>query len=955
MGERVNKRSGHLQILICYTIMETALILEGLLLGWNMSAAMLLLVGLITAWAIYVTEKLEAEISLWLYFILMMLAFFYYGMHATSLYDLAPTMATIILLMSGTGKRILVRLCTVTYFVTMIYALLFVAGDTIEMDSLTVTRTMLHFALVCIADWLVKAQQRERAGLQRDMDAKVSELEESNHKIENFLVNVSHELRTPINAIMGLTSVMLDRERDASKRREVLSIQKAGHRLFDQIEDILDYTEIDTGSIQINNADYMISSVINDIVIGERSREHGNHPEIIFDVDPGIPARLVGDGRKIKKIVKHLIDNAVKFTPQGAVLVEISGRRREYGVNLCIRVTDTGIGIREEDIKKLSGQFYQLNGERNRNASGLGLGLSIVYGIVSAMGGFVKIESRENEGTVVSVSIPQGVSDEARGMSVDHPGELCIACYLKPEKYASPRVFQFYDNMISHMAQGLSIPLHRAGNEAELERVLARYRVTHLFIGKEEYLDRPSYYESLWRETSVVTVTDDVGALPADSHVTALEKPFYFLPIIDILNQSGAAHAGLFDTRRFLCPGVKALIVDDEPMNLMVAEELLKSYQMRVWTADSGRKAVDICMEEEFDLIFLDHMMPEMDGVETLKLLRRRSGAGKKESNNKMAVIAFTANAVSGAREMFLREGFDEFLSKPIERLELDRVLKKVLPGTAIVYPPEEELPSDGQSSEDVLGLPESKPEPTPQQDAAGENKPPEGKEEAPEAESELAFLQDAGINTSSGLMYCAGDQGFYKTMLASFAESAPRNTADMRGFLQSGDWDNYRVLVHALKSTAKMIGADALSAMAKAAEDAAKKSDADYITAHEGELMAQYSQTVQVIADALHLAESQGGGDQAEDSPTQIPAEDFRELTGEEWKSHLLELKECLDLFEADRADSLIAEIRGAVYGGRKVEAILAGVIRDVEDFEFSAASEKTGELIGTLEGGDA
>lgn len=518
MKENTNKRIGHLRVLICFTIMEAALIMESLLLGWNKSAVMLLLFGLVISWTLHFSGRLEPDLCLWLYFILTMLAFFYYGTHETSIYDLAPTIIAFILLMSGTNNRLLPRLCTVTYFFTMIYALLFIAQD-IELNSLNVTRTGLHFGLVCIADWLVKSQQQERARLQEAMDDKVAELEENNRKMENFLVNVSHELRTPINAIMGFASVILDKEKNAEKRQDVLSIQKAGHRLFDQIEDILDYTEIDMGSMKINHDDYMISSVVNDVVIGEQTREHEHSPEIIFDVDPAIPARLVGDARKIKKIIRHLIDNAVKFTAHGAVLVEISGRKKDYGINLSIKVTDTGVGIKEENIKKLSGKFYQQNGGRNRSAGGLGLGLSIVYGIVSAMGGFLRIESREGEGTCVSVSIPQRVSDESRSISVEKPDDLCIACYLKPEKYFSTKVFRFYDNMISHMAQGLNITMHRAGSEAELERVLSKYRVTHLFIAKEEYTDRPSYYEGLCDEADVIVVTDDVDAFEKSSRV----------------------------------------------------------------------------------------------------------------------------------------------------------------------------------------------------------------------------------------------------------------------------------------------------------------------------------------------------------------------------------------------------------------------------------------------------
>lgn len=931
MTEYENKRSGHLRILICYTIIESALIIESLLLGWDLTAVLLLFLGLVVSWALHITEILTPDLRLWLYFVLAMLAFFYYGMHETSIYDLAPVMIVIILLMSGTEKHIFVRLCTITYFFTMIYALLFIAGDSIEFNFLTVSRTLLHFVLVCIADQLVKSLLHERTRLKEAMDSKISELEEINHQSENFLVNVSHELRTPINAIIGFASVMLNQEKDKLKRQDILSIQKAGHRLFDQIEDILGYTEIDTGKMVINQDSYMISSVVNDIIVEKQTMAQEALPEIIFDVDPTIPARLMGDGRKIRKILKHLIDNAVKFTPQGAVFVEIFYLQREYGINLCIKVTDTGIGIRKENIKKLSRTFYQLNGERDRSAGGLGLGLPIVYGIVAAMGGFVKIESKEGEGTVISVSIPQKVLDTDYSMSVEQPEELCVVCYMDPKKFEQPEIYNFYNTMISHMAQGLNLSLHKAENETELEHLVSKYSITHLFIGIEEYAERPHYYESLGRETYVVAVTDDIGAIPEHSRVHALKKPFYCLPVIDILNQNSNGGSKLFDMRRMLCPDVRALIVDDEPMNLMVAEGILKGYHMQVKAVNSGEKAIDLCMREEFDLIFLDHMMPGMDGVETLKQLRR----SRIDKKNKLIIIAFTANAVSGAREMFLREGFDEFISKPIETIELDRVLKRVLPPTAITY----------LSDEDEVPSMEAALQETELKEAEAQRL------ESQEAADLTAVLETMGIHTQSGLSYCQGDLEFYKTLLISFVGEAGKKEENIRNCQQSSDWKNYRIAVHSLKSTSKMIGADELSKLAKAAEDAAKESDGDYIREHTGELLEQYSHIVQCLSDVMRFSDAQREGTDNQISGSQ----NFTELYKDEFRNNLLELKGYLDTFEAEQAEKRIAKMKGSVYKGEPVETILHNIMQDIENFDLSAASEKTEMLIGTLEGGDA
>ncbi|MGN0142355.1 MAG: hybrid sensor histidine kinase/response regulator, partial [Roseburia sp.] len=674
--EQERQRATHLMILLVYTIATIVLTGESFLLGWETGAIVLLIIGLAASWVIHITGRIPESIRIWLYFILTMLAFFFYGIHETSIYDLAPVMVLIILMYSATEMYSIVRLCVATYFLTMGYDFVFVIGDSTEFSALVVTRTLLHLALVCMAGKLVEIEIQRRQTEKKITDSKIAELEETNRRTEDFLANVSHELRTPINAVTGITAVMLKNETDAEKRKDIVSVQKAGGRLFNQIEDILDYTEIDTGRIKVGEDTYMITSIVNDIIAGNRLLMRENTRELILDVDAGIPSVLLGDGRKIKKILMHLIDNAIKFTKRGGVYVRVYALHKPYGINLCIRVCDTGIGIAEEDLGKIKERFFQSNGGRNRRAGGLGLGLSIVYGMVTSMEGFMQIESTLGSGTTVSVSIPQKVSEEAPSMVVENRTSLCLACFLRPEKYEVPEVRDYYNEMISHMVQGLDIPLHRAYNIEEMKKLTSVYQLTHLFLGREEYEENKSYFEELAESMGVFAVGDEDFILPQGSRVRLLRKPFYSFTVASILNAVATEDAEMFREKRMICPNVTVLVVDDEPMNLMVAEEIFKGYQMKVKTAESGREAIEICEREDFDLIFMDHMMPEMDGVETLKQLRKIT----KDSGRVLTVIALTANAVSGAREMFLQEGFDEFVSKPIETSEMERALRKVLP-----------------------------------------------------------------------------------------------------------------------------------------------------------------------------------------------------------------------------------------------------------------------------------
>lgn len=907
MYEQERQRAAHLLILLCYTILTIVLTGESLLLGWETEAIVLLLLGVVVCWTVHFTEKFPVDISVWIYFILTMLAFFFYGIHETSIYDMAPVMMVIILIYSTTEMYSIIRLCVVVYFFTMTYDLFFVMGKSMELTPLSITRTLLHFLLVYMAGWLMKVVMQRRRQERKNNDSRIAGLEETNRRTEDFLTNVSHELRTPINAVTGISAVMLKREEDAEKRKEIASIQEAGQRLFSQIEDILDYTEIDTGKMKVSKEPYVLSSLLNDIITGSQMLTEENAPEVIFDVDAKIPSALVGDARKIKKILRHLIDNAVRFTKKGGVYVRVYTLTKPYGVNLCMEVSDTGIGIEKEDLEKITEKFFKSDGGKNRRTGGLGLGLPIVYGMVTVMEGFMQVDSNLNDGTTVTVSIPQAVADAAPGMVLENRASLSLACYVRLEKYEIPKVREYYNEMISHLVTGLDVPLHRVSDLEELKKLVSVYRLTHLFVGREEYEESRQFLDSLDQDVEIIVVADERFALPDNGRVKLLNKPFYSFMIASVLNAEASGDTEILKEKRMLCPGVKVLVVDDEPMNRRVAEEIFKGYQMQVQTAESGRMAIDLCEREDFDLVFLDHMMPEMDGIETLKRLRKIHT----DSGRGLTVIAFTANAVSGAREMFLKEGFDEFVSKPIEYSEMEHVLRKVLPKSAIIW-----------VDENIENI--------------------EKGDKNFEKDSRHEVVQ---INTKSALAYCKNDMNFYQELLHKFVVDADKKKSEIDHYFKREDYDNYRIVIHALKSTAKMIGADALSELAQELEAAVQNKDIGYVREHHEEMLLEYSRVVDRISETLD------GKKNDTDKPI---AKNEAEISGDELLERLTELKEGLAAFEIDKSEAVISEMSETVYMGKDVGEFLREVRKDVEDYEFREAKKKVEKLLDRVKGGE-
>ncbi len=906
MYQQEKDKISHLTILICYTIFSVILVGETIIMGWDMGAVMLLFFGMLACWVLHIMGKVPEEVRIWLYYILTMLTFFFYGSHETSMYDIAPVMILVMLLFSVTERNRFTNFCILTYYATMAYDIVVVCKGDIALDALGLTRLMLHFVLVTVSGYLINIILKRRKEDQSVYAEKIEELEEINHRTEQFLTNVSHELRTPINAVTGMTTVMMKNETDPRKKKDILSIQSAGRRLFQQIEDILDYTELDTGRIKISEENYMISSIVNDVIADDRLRERDESIELVFDVDASVPAMLIGDGRKIKKMLKHLLDNGIKFTKKGGVYVRISAIYKAYGVNLCIQVRDTGIGVSAEQLDKIREKFYQSQNGKMRRAGGLGLGLSIVYGMTAAMEGFIQIDSKEGQGTVVSISIPQKIADDTPCMTVENRTELCIACYIKPERYETPEVRDYFSTTISHLVQGLDLTLHRVVNQEELGRLISLYRLTHLFVGQPEYEEDPSYFEELTEQMRVIVVAGTDFELPRDSKISIIRKPFCNLSVANILNVGEENKGDIYTEKHILCPGVRVLVVDDEPMNLMVAEGIFKEYQMDVTTAGSGMEAVELCKKETYDLIFLDHMMPEMDGVETLKLLRKISTSPGKV----LTVIAFTANAVSGAREMFRREGFDEFVSKPIEDVELERVLKKVLPRTAYIYEDNTDMQQEGSMESDGA--------------------------------KKLHNLEKAGIHTRAGMNYCRGDMKFYFELLAKFVQETEKKTQLLNRYLEAGDCENYRIQVHSLKSTSKMIGAEDFSDIAKNREEAAKNAQLEYIKKRHADLLDAYWSAARDIEDCLELGREN------------IAQADKSEISGPEFLEKLQALRASLETFETDKAETLLNQMGGNIYLGTEVSKLVEQIKQDVEDFDCTQGIQKVDALMETVKGGD-
>ncbi len=366
--------------------------------------------------------------------------------------------------------------------------------------------------------------------------------------------------------------------------------------------------------------------------------------------------------------------------------------------------------------------------------------------------------------------------------------------------------------------------MHRVNNAYNLKLLRDSIHMTHLFIGEDEYNDNVDLIEELAKDVVVAVVANEDIILPRNTHVKLLAKPFYCFPVVSILNSTVSTKEE--HIKRLRCEGVRALVVDDESMNLVVAKSIFGRYGMKVLTATSGQESIDICREKVFDIIFMDHMMSGMDGVEAMKRIRTDVTG----LNGSVPVVALTANAMSSAKQMFLAEGFDGFVSKPVEIDELERVLKQVLPKSAISF-----IEIDESGEEQTVDYED------------------EEEVQAPADDKDVfENLRKSGIDTDAGIKYCVGDKEFYKSLLIQFATESSDKIASMKQYFTLRDWHNYEILVHALKSTSKMIGVSDLSEKAKKLEMAAKENEENYILANHEAMIRDYGQITGFVKEQL-------------------------------------------------------------------------------------------------------
>lgn len=705
--------------------------------------------------------------------------------------DMFLAAAVVVSLYQKMELNIFMLISTIVYYLYMVLAGRYIS----QTGSFDVSETILDLLIILIGSLMLLVVIAWNKQLQVRLKQKAEEAETAANSKSAFLANISHEIRTPLNAILGMNELVLRESRQPHIKEYAMYIKNSGKSLLTIISDILDLSKIESGKVYLVNENYSLSSLVEDVERSIQKRIMEKGLELKIYVEPELHENLKGDEVRIKQIIMNLLTNAVKYTEKGEVRLYITGTVVENKQDLTIEVSDTGIGMRSEDMGKLFTNFERLDLKRNRSVEGTGLGLPITKNLLVAMGGDITVSSVYGEGSTFTATVGQEIVNEEQ-----------IGDYRK--KY------------------------------------------------KEKLHHEVCYHESFHAEDA------------------------------------------------------RILVVDDNEVNLKIVVGLAKNTKLQIDTALSAAEGLKLIRQHSYQLLLIDHMMPEMDGIEMLQHVKTMDGGIYKD----IPAVAITANALSGAKQTYLDAGFCGYLSKPIDPERFEQIIKDNLPQEYVTEC------GDGNG------------------DTATEGQETDGTSD-PKQEEEWSI---PGIDIAKALSYIGGSRELYISLLQTYLDGSEERIRKLEECKNKEDIFNYDITIHGLKGISASIGADSMAAAAAGLEEACKdpQTALAYIQMNHDQAVSQYRELLEQIKKWLANIETDGKIEK--EAVTNI-TEMFTIIS--DLKTAVFEYKEkaactCLERLYKIEIPELADEMGAKYYG------ILDKLYQYVSDYDMDKAYELAEKL---------
>lgn len=714
------------------------------------------------------------------------------------------------------------------------------------------------------------------------------ELEKSGNMKSDFLANMSHEIRTPMNAVIGMAEMALREELPPVAREYINQIKEAGRSLLTIINDILDFTKIESGRMDVNEVKYEPMSIVYDVANIVMTRLKEKDVELILDVSPDLPSELYGDSIRIKQVLLNLLNNAAKFTARGRITMKMNYvETAPDEIEMRISVEDTGIGIKKEDISKLFQSFQQVDSKRNRNIEGTGLGLAISKRLLSLMNGDIWVESEYEKGSKFSCALPQKVINKAPSITIQDADSLLAGVLV-----SNPYIRESLCSDVADLGVDYILKDSKDFHTFPEGKKIFLFIEYSLFSGKVEAFVRQN------PQITAVLLIEFYDSVDYNiPNLLVVRKPLFALTIAMILNGEELHFDDDTDKKEFdfIAPDANVLIVDDNAVNLTVAEGIMEPLKMKIDTVTSGKAAVDKISRFHYDIVFMDHMMPELDGVETTHIIRRFH-----PEYDDVPIIALTANAVEGTKEMFCREGMNDFIPKPIELRLLASKVKQWIPIEKV------------QKIHHTRNIDK------------GEQK------------SDHIVVGDLDIKYA--MEFLVSEELFWK-VLKVYYHSIDKKAKLIKELEEAENWTEYTIEVHALKNSSKQIGAMVLSERAAAMEKAGNARDALSIHRHTDKMLEQYMGYRSILEP---FCADSAKGDAGKEK---VPAEAVQNCFGR--------MRGAVDDLDMDGMEEVIQEMDQYRYEGWQKE-MFARLKEAVEEIDVDSCEAIMIEWEGKLEDGD-
>ena len=625
--------------------------------------------------------------------------------------------------------------------------------------------------------------------------------EKANRAKSDFLSSMSHEIRTPLNAIVGFSECIANADSLEEAKDNAKDVITASNTLLEIVNGILDISKIEAGKLELIENDYDIKKLLNDVIKLIRVRIGDKPLEFKVNIAEDLPQVLYGDHTNVKKIMINLLTNAVKYTDQGCINLDVKCVKTNQICRLIVSVKDTGRGIKKEDIAKLFTKFQRVDEDRNTTIEGTGLGLAITKQLVQMMNGNIVVNSVYGEGSEFTVAIDQRLSlaklepekEESVNTDLDLTGKkILIVDDNKLNIKVAEKILAKYNPTIDSCESGFECLEKVKINKYDLillDDMMPKMRGGEVLAKLKE---NPNF------NTPVIVLTANAINGMEEQYLSKgfngyLAKPIEKDKLFYILNKYLGKSTQNVETKEVETTDYsnkKVLVVDDNKVNITITCNFLKPYKFNIDFCESGKE----CLEKSnnnYDLIFMDIMMPEMDGVQTLHKL-------KENPNFNTVVIALTADAVEGAEQKYLNEGFDDYIAKPLIKEKLDNKIKRNI------------------------------------------NK------------NNINYLKEKGININSSLELL-GDIKTYNEILKEYVNGINEKITNLTNFKNNNDMENYAILVHSLKSESRYLGFDKLADICLQHELKSKENDATYVNNNFNILLTELNNILEIVKQYLN------------------------------------------------------------------------------------------------------